>query len=124
MVAIIVWNCRECCTRVDNALHRHYINISSDQVTPNMLLKIAMQPDFEHSISQLEAEFSEVRVPSAMKCDLTKVASCEGVQCVQALAKLNKELKTHKHSSQGIKASSADSLADASKLLHQLLGSA
>lgn len=69
MVVIVLWKCRECCQRVDDAVKKyetqHLQEVPSEQrqktLTPQMLLKVAMQPGFKESITMAEQGFTEVR---------------------------------------------------------------
>lgn len=61
MVVIVLWRCRDCCAKVDAAVKKIYVvDVPPDQLTPEMLLKVAMQPDFEQSITLAEKDFTMV----------------------------------------------------------------
>lgn len=69
MVVIVLWKCRECCQKVDGAVKQyeqhHMQDIPPEQrpktLSPQMLLKVAMQPGFKESITGAEADFTMVR---------------------------------------------------------------
>lgn len=69
MVVVVLWKCRECCDKVEEAVasyERHHLHtLTPDQrpktLTPEILLKVAMQPGFEQSITHSESEFTSVR---------------------------------------------------------------
>jgi hypothetical protein len=63
MVVIVLWKCRECCDKVDEAV-KHYERLHAHEnhlKTPQMLLKVAMEPGFGQSISLYEKDFTQVR---------------------------------------------------------------
>jgi hypothetical protein len=67
MVVIVLWKCRECCHKVDEAVKKYvtlHPNSASEHqtntLTPETLLKVAMQPGFERSIALVESDFTMV----------------------------------------------------------------
>ncbi|NJR41521.1 MAG: hypothetical protein HC767_01520 [Akkermansiaceae bacterium] len=130
MVVIVLWKCRECCYTVDEAVKKyekqHFHGIAPEHhpksLTPEMLLKVAMQLGFEQSLTLVETDFTMVRISInqyILLLTLKNRCTLQGMH-LQAQTKLSKDLKTHKYSA-GVNGASADSVADASKLLHQLL---
>jgi hypothetical protein len=140
MVMIVLWKCRACCDKVDDAVKQYeklHVHENHSKTSPHeMLLQVAMQPGFKQSITLYEKDFTQVRsctgpvqqaitvlyfTTTLQRGDGGLRKNCPlSVMYLQAQQKLSRDLKTQNHST-GVNGAS---VADASKLLHQLLEAA